>query len=86
MRGLPSFPAKDKKKDPRYPWFVANYGDRCWELDAMDPNALRNLVEKEIVKLIEPVAWNRCAAVNEAERKSLETVLKSWNDAKEGAS
>jgi hypothetical protein len=52
----------------------------------MDPNALRNLVEKEIVKLIEPVAWNRCAAVNEAERKSLETVLKSWNDAKEGAS
>jgi hypothetical protein len=86
LRGLPSFPAKDKKKDPRYPWFVANYGDRCWELDAMDPNALRNLVEKEIVKLIEPVAWNRCAAVNEAERKSLETVLKSWNDAKEGAS
>ena len=26
MRGLPSFPASDKKKDPRYKWFVANYG------------------------------------------------------------
>jgi hypothetical protein len=86
LRGLPSFPAKDKKKDPRYRWFVANYGDRCWELDAMDPNDLRDLVEKEIKKLIEPEAWERCVAVNDAERESLETVLDSWKDAKEGAS
>ena len=35
LRGLPSFPASDKKKDPRYKWFVANYGKQCWELDAM---------------------------------------------------
>jgi hypothetical protein len=41
LEGLPSFPATDKKKDTRYPWFVKNYGDRCWELDAMDPNDLR---------------------------------------------
>jgi hypothetical protein len=32
--GLPSFPAADKKTDPRYRWFTSNYGDRCWELDA----------------------------------------------------
>jgi hypothetical protein len=41
LRSLPSFPASDKKGDTRYKWFVQNYGDRCWELDAMDPNALR---------------------------------------------
>ena len=40
-RGLPSFPATDKKKDTRYGWFVKNFGNRCWELDAMDPNDLR---------------------------------------------
>ena len=57
MRGLPSFPAADKRKDPRYKWFVANHGDRCWELDAMDPNDLRDCVEQEIRRLIEPVAW-----------------------------
>jgi hypothetical protein len=27
--GLPSFPATDKKKDTRYRWFRANYGNRC---------------------------------------------------------
>ena len=46
VNGLPSFPAADKRKDPRYKWFCSNYGDRCWELDAMDPNDLRDCVEK----------------------------------------
>jgi hypothetical protein len=79
---LPSFPAFDKRKDPRYQWFVDNHGTRCWELDAMDPNDLRNLVEREIIKLIEPVAWKRCEDVNEAERVSLETVLSGWKGAR----
>jgi hypothetical protein len=78
VRGLPSFPASDKRKDPRYSWFVANHGDRCWEIDAMDPNDLRDCVEREIARLIEPVAWQRCVAVNAAEQESLKTVLEKW--------
>jgi hypothetical protein len=78
VNGLPSFPASDKKKDPRYKWFVANYGDRCWELDAMDPNDLRDCVEQAIVELIEPVPWKRCEVVNRAEQESLKTVLGAW--------
>jgi len=75
---LPSFPASDKRKDPRYPWFVRNYGDRCWELDALDPNDLRTLVEQAIRAEIEPIAWERCAVVEKAERESLRHVLDSW--------
>jgi hypothetical protein len=78
---LPSFPAKDKKLDTRYPWFVRNYGRLCWELDAMDPNNLRACVQREIKKLIEPVAWKRCELVNRAERESLRTVLDRWKGA-----
>jgi hypothetical protein len=78
LRGLPSFPAADKRKDPRYKWFTTNYGRHCWELDAMDPNVLRKCVEREIKKLIEPVAWQRCEIVNAAERASLRTVLDAW--------
>jgi hypothetical protein len=65
---LPSFPAADKAKDPRYKWFVAQHGHRCWELDAMDPNELRTCVERAIVNLIEPTAWQRCEVINTAER------------------
>jgi hypothetical protein len=78
LPGLPSFPASDKKKDPRYKWFVANHGKRCWELDAMDPNVLRDRVEQEIVKLIEPTAWDRCKVVEHAEQSSLRDVMASW--------
>jgi hypothetical protein len=78
VRGLPSFPAADKKKDKRYEWFARNYGSRCWELDAMDPNDLRACVEEAIKELIEPEAWGRCEIVNRAERESLKTVLGKW--------
>ena len=67
-----------RSKDPRYKWFVANYGHRCWELDAMDPNDLRDCVEQEIMELIEPVAWQRCEVVNKAEQESLKTILEQW--------
>jgi hypothetical protein len=77
--GLSSFPASDKKDDTRYKWFVANHGDRCWELDAMDPNTLRDCVEKAIRDLIEPTAWARCEAVNQAEQESLKTIIAGWN-------
>lgn len=76
--GLPSFPASDKKNDPRHNWFAETYGDRCWELDAMDPNALRGCVESEIVGLIEPTAWERCVVAQESEQASLQSVLDNW--------
>jgi hypothetical protein len=78
---LPSFPASDKKKDTRHDWFVHQFGDRCWELDALDPNVLRNLVEGAIQDEIEPSSWQRCAIVERAERESLRTVLDSWKGA-----
>jgi hypothetical protein len=79
---LPSFPATDKKKDTRHRWFVSNYGDRCWEFYAMDPNDLRDCVEEAIKQYIEPVAWARCERVNAAELESLRTVLGKWGKAK----
>jgi hypothetical protein len=75
---LPSFPAADKRKDPRYFWFVERYGARCYEIDAMDPRDLRETVEGSIRQLIEPIAWARCESVNAAELESLQTILSNW--------
>jgi hypothetical protein len=76
--GLPSFPASDKRTDPRFKWFTGRYGDQCWELDAMDPNDLRDCVEEAIKELIEPVAWERCECVNAAEKNNLKEFLEKW--------
>jgi hypothetical protein len=76
--GQPSFPASDKSKDTRYRWCVSNFGPRCWEIDAMDPNDLRTRVEQAIRKHIEPIAWERCKMVERAEQDSLRTILSNW--------
>jgi hypothetical protein len=44
----------------------------------MDPNDLRDCVEQEIKRWIEPVAWARCETVNGAEQESLRTILSNW--------
>ena len=79
LAALPSFPASDKRKDPRYKWFIENFGTRCWEIDALDPNELRDRVEGYIRACIKDRdAWERCEQVNEAERASLRDVLSNW--------
>jgi hypothetical protein len=78
LDGLPSFPAADKRKDPRYKWFAEHFGDRCWELDALDPNELRACVEQAILGAIEPEAWERCKLVERAEQQSLRSILSEW--------
>ena len=75
----PAFNVREKSKDPRAPWFRKNYGQLCWELDAMDPNNLRSRVEDEINNHIEPIAWERFRVVDQAERDSLRHVLDAWN-------
>jgi hypothetical protein len=73
--GLASFPASDKAKDPRYAWFVRHYGDRCWELDAMNPNGLRVKVAGAITGLLDVTAWNICTQAEAAQVETFRTVL-----------
>ena len=76
LTGLPFFPVRDKRKDPRYDWFI---GDRCWEIDALDPNELRDCVEAAIKDcILDPEAWERCETVCEAQSDSLQYVLTNW--------
>lgn len=80
---LPDFPADSKAKDARYPWFVANYGHQCWELDAMNPVTLRERVELRIRSLINWEAWERCERVENAQRASLLEVVGTWKEARQ---
>jgi hypothetical protein len=75
---LPSFSVESKTRDPRYKWFKQNFGERCWELDAMDPRQLRTLVETEINALIDRELWEQQEALETRERQSIESQLRFW--------
>lgn len=80
------FPASQKGPDPetlrprdsRYGWFVANYGDWCWELDAMNPNVLRARVEAAIQQEIEPTAWRQAELEEQGERQVTEALADAF--------
>ena len=73
-RGLPSFPAADKAKDPRYKWFVANTASGAGNWTRWTRTICATASSAEIKKLIEPDAWKRCEVVNAAERASLRDI------------
>ena len=76
---LPSFDVETKKGDPRFWWFRDFTGSNdCWELDAMDPNDLRDRVEATIQSRIDEVAWERTGLVEAAEQASLREILGQW--------
>src|SRR5262249_14274132 len=69
---LPWFSVEEKRTDPRYKWFVRNFGHRCWELDAMNPNTLRAIVEEHIRGVIDLDRWNHHAHIEQVEFQSLD--------------
>jgi len=65
-------------KDPRYRWFVSNYGDRCWELDALSPNILRDRVEQAIRARLNLDAWEHAGRIEAAECESMADFFAQW--------
>jgi hypothetical protein len=74
----PGFNVEEKRKDPRYGWFVANHGRRCWELDAMSPVDLRARVKTEICSYIDEEAWDFARKAQAAEIATINTVCNNW--------
>jgi hypothetical protein len=75
---LPEHHADEKKDDPRYPWFLRTHGHRCWELDALDPNVLRERVGDAVREYIDVDKWNRADVAERAQIASLKQVLGEW--------
>lgn len=84
LPGLPWFDAGSKRKDPRHRWFVERYGHRCWELDAMNPVALRERVRNEIACYIDWPAWELAQKAETAEIATIDDVLAKWRSAISG--
>jgi hypothetical protein len=73
-----------KGKDTRRPWFEAEYGRRCCELDAMNPNELRERVEQAILAHINVPAWNHMVEVEKVECDSLKEIMQRWQNSISG--
>ena len=76
--GPPPNPAKIT--DTRVSAYINKYGNTSWELDALEPKVISNLVEAEIKKYIDFDIWDRQAREQAAGREKLRRIGDNWNE------
>lgn len=71
-------PNPAKETDSRAAVYVAEYGNDSWELDAMEPAILADLVRDTVVLLRDPGLFDEDLERQEVEREALEAMAKNW--------
>jgi hypothetical protein len=67
-----------KDSDSRFAAYAKRFGDKSWELDALDPTVIANLIRNEVSGLIDADAWDRAKAEEAANRTLLNTASANW--------
>lgn len=75
---LPSFDGRTKRGDVRFNWYAERYGLEAWELDAMDPNALRARVREQIETRLNLIAWEHAKQIEAAQVESMHRFHRAW--------
>jgi len=69
-------PNPTKRADPRSKEYIIKYGDVCWELDALEPKTLQQIVRSAVESEIEPSIWNKIMDKNRRAREKLKEELR----------
>lgn len=73
-------PNPAKITDSRYNAYVALYGEESWELDALEPQYIENLIREQIELERDEERWQEAVDEQEAERGQIADVITRWSD------
>jgi hypothetical protein len=68
----PENPAKDT--DTRSVRYVEEFGESCWELDAVEPNAMRAIITEKVLSLRDEKLWDEAVAEEKGYKDDLEKI------------
>lgn len=74
----PPNPAKDT--DARFEGYQEEFGDSSWELDALDPDVIAELIRDQLDEIVDPVAWAEAQRAEHENVASLQRVSDRWDD------
>lgn len=64
-----------KASDSRYDGYRKLYGEECWELDALDPERIHQLIEDAVLKVRDQSKWDEMEEQETADKRVLEMQL-----------
>lgn len=83
-------PNPAKLSDSRASGYIKEYGDECWELDALEPKVISDLISKNVKKYRDDTLYNAVVEREAEERRQLddlaehyEAVADNWEEIKE---
>lgn len=76
-------PNPAKEADSRFGAYIAEFGDECWELDALEPSVLVNLARENIEAFIDQEAWDATEEEVAEGRRKLTQIADRWDDVTE---
>lgn len=71
-------PNPTKLTDSRAQGYIDTHGYQSWELDALEPQVLTQLVQSEIDSIRDEDEWEEAVASQEADRQRLQFVARNW--------
>lgn len=72
-------PNPAKETDSRFEAYLKKYGDKSWELDALNPTILSNLVNSQIKDLINLDEWNNRLQIEQEQRNELFRIAENYS-------
>lgn len=72
-------PNPAKQTDSRFADYEAQYGDESWELDALEPSVLVELIDTEVLALRDDERWNTDVEAEEEHRQWLSSAASNWD-------
>jgi hypothetical protein len=67
-----------KETDARYATYQAEFGDVCWELDALSPPVLVELVRSAVLHYRDDDEWDTCMEAEVEGRRQLRQIAQRW--------
>jgi hypothetical protein len=72
-------PNPAKNTDSRYKDYADRYGEKSWELDALEPKTLVKLVKSNIEDLLDFDLWNKTKNEEDKHKKNLMKAAQHWD-------
>lgn len=74
----PENPAK--VTDPRAAKYIVEHGDHSWELDALDPKVITEIIRVAVMPYRDGVRWNKMIEREETEQRLLRETSSRWSE------
>jgi len=72
-------PNPTKLTDSRANGYISEFGEECWELDALKPEVIDDLITNTVNKYLNPLKFNKMKEKEQSARRILEAVADNWD-------